>query len=107
LGTTKSSGGGVLSELDFLFNALLVVGAAVVATAAADLDLVGTGCGAGAGGGGEARRLVPAFGGLPTLFFAGAGAAAITSPSSSSSGTVAVFARFDPRVNRKSPSCSS
>jgi len=99
LGTTNSSsGGGALSVLDFLFVVLLVAGAD--AAAAVPLDRAGGGGGVGSGGG-EARRRVPALGGLPTLFFTGTGS------SSTSSGIGAVLTRFDPRVNRKSPSCSS
>jgi hypothetical protein len=87
----------------------VLLGAAAAAAAfdrAADAD----GGGGGRGGVGDARRLallLPALGGRPTLFFTDAAAAGLAFSTASRSGSGAVLTRFDPRVKRKSPSCSS
>lgn len=77
-------------KLDVRLDVLLGAGAAA------------RGCTGGGGGGGDARLLVVLFGGRPVLFFGGG-----TTGSTSGSDSAAVLTRFDPRVNRKSPSCSS
>lgn len=60
----------------------------------------------GGGGGDDAARLVP-LRGLPGAFFAAAFAIGFGSGAGEDAGDDTVFCLFDPRVKRKSPSCSS
>lgn len=99
-----AGGAAAVAPFDFRFDVLLGIGPEICCCCAA---------GGGEGGsctGDDARFLALFFGGLPTGFFAGTdiGIASFSGSSNVDAGAIdVVLALFEPRVKRKSPSCSS
>lgn len=97
--------GGAAAPFDFRFDVLLGIGPEICC------------CSTAGGGGGDcscigddARFLALFFGGLPAGFFAGTdiGTGSFSGSSIVDAGAIdVVLALLEPRVNRKSPSCSS